>query len=428
MASSPRSVTRVVAPSGLVVLAERMPECPTATVVLSVLAGTRREPRGLEGLATLTADALLEGAAGRGAEELAWAIDSVGASVDVLTGYEAGRIVATCLGESVPDIIRLVADVAYRPGFAESAVERSRRRLLREIEEEQDDPYTVSQRALFRLVFGDHPRGRAGIGTTEGVSACGVEDVRAFHGSRFRPDTSVLSVAGRFDVDAVLRAAEALVAPAGEHEETAIPEPSPLPPASELVPREGEQAHLAIGTTGIRRTDPLYIPAALLDVIFGDSAGFASRLAARLREGDGLAYLVEGDVVGTSGVDPGLVWIYTATSPDRSREALAAVEAEMRRASGGPPTARELRTAVAFLKGRRILERETAEARAASLVRMERYDLGFDYDERYPALLDAVTVEDVAEAAARLLDVSRCSVVSVGPLDEPLPLPAEETL
>ncbi|MBD3367816.1 MAG: hypothetical protein GF405_06540 [Candidatus Eisenbacteria bacterium] len=422
MAPPPRSVERHVMPSGLIVLTELIPESPVASVVLSVLAGTRREPAGRDGLATLAADALLEGTRERPGPELAWAIDSLGGSVDVLTGYEACRIVATGLGDTVHELAGLVAEMAFRPTLEPAAVERSKRRLLREIEEEDDDRYVVAQRALFRLVFGDHPRGRAGIGTADGVGGATVEDVRRFHARGYRLDRALLAVAGRFDRDAVFAAAGDLERRTAPSEDPPVPAPPPVPPESRLIRRESEQVHLAVGARGIRRTDPLYLPACVLDVIFGDSAGFASRLAARLREGDGLAYMVEGDLVGSAGVDPGLVSVYTATAPDRVRAALEAVGGELRRAVGVPPSDEELDAARAFLKGRRILERETTEARAASLIRIERYRLGFDYDERYPGLLDDVTGDSVLEAAHRLLDPSGCSVVVVGPLDEPLPL------
>jgi len=422
MAPPPRTVARNVTSSGLVVLTEWMPDSPTAAVVLSVLAGTRREPRGREGLATLVADVLLEGSLERPGDALAWAIDSAGGSVDILTGYEAGRLVATGLGGTAPELVDLLAEIAYRPALSEEAVERSRRRLLGEIEEEKDDPYIVAQRALFRLVFGEHPRGRAGIGTRDGVGAAEVAEVRSFHRRRYRPDTSVLAVAGRFDRDAVLAAAERIPAPSDARPDDPMAKLVPVAPGSELVARESEQVHLAVGCRGIRRTDPDYLPASILDAIFGDSAGFASRLATRLREGDGLAYMVEGDVIGTAGVDPGLVWIYTATAPDRTVAALEAIAGEIRKAGSAPPSPGELASARGFLKGRRVLERETAEARAASLIRMERYALGLDYDERYPLFLDALTEDDVERAARRLLDPSACSVVAVGPLDAPLPL------
>jgi zinc protease len=409
--------------SGLVVLTEWMPDSPTVAVVLSTLAGARREPHGRDGLATLTADVLIEGTRTRTGDELAWAIDSAGGSMDVLTGYEAARLVSIGLADTAADLVSLTAEVAYAPALEPGAVERSRRRLLGEIAEEQDDPYAVAQRALFRQTFGEHPRGRAGIGTAEGVSAVTVADVRAFHAKRYRPDTSVLAIAGRFDRKAVLDAANGIAGRGAAEPDGRVPDPPVPAPSTELVQREGEQVHIALGCPGIRRTDPLYLPASVLDVIFGDSAGFSSRLATRLREGDGLAYMVEGDIVGTSGVDPGLVWIYTATAPDRASAALDAIVSEIRSAVSDAPSADELESAVAFLKGRRVLGRETAEARAASLIRMERYALGFDYDERYPDLLDAVTAEDVLSAARRFLNAAACSIVAVGPLDAPLPLP-----
>ena len=46
----------------------------------------------------------------------------------------------------------------------------------------------------------------------------------------------------------------------------------------------------------------------------------------------------------------------------------------------------------------------------------ETYGLGFDYLERYPQLIRAVTVEDVGRVARAYLDPKHLTTVVVGPL------------
>jgi zinc protease len=172
---------------------------------------------------------------------------------------------------------------------------------------------------------------------------------------------------------------------------------------------------VAIGSAGITRSDPAYYAVVLMDAILGDGAGFASRLASRLREDAGLAYVVESDASSTPGLDPGVFWVYTATSPSRVGGALDALHDELGRMRREPPTDEELSTAKAYVRGRDLVGFETNEALAARLVCIERYELGDDYGDRYPALVDAVSRDDVLEAARRVIDLERSATVLAGP-------------
>ena len=58
---------------------------------------------------------------------------------------------------------------------------------------------------------------------------------------------------------------------------------------------------------------------------------------------------------------------------------------------------------------------ETNQAIAIFLQTAEFFGLGLDHDLRLPALLEAVTLDDVNAAARHTLDPSRAAVVVAGP-------------
>ena len=58
---------------------------------------------------------------------------------------------------------------------------------------------------------------------------------------------------------------------------------------------------------------------------------------------------------------------------------------------------------------------ETNENIAEFLLQAELFDLGLDFDRRLPGLLKAVTIDDVREAAASVLDPDTATVVVAGP-------------
>jgi predicted Zn-dependent peptidase len=51
-------------------------------------------------------------------------------------------------------------------------------------------------------------------------------------------------------------------------------------------------------------------------------------------------------------------------------------------------------------------------------VHAEVYGLGFDYVEKYPDYISAITVEDISRVARKYLDSENYTLVVVGPVTE----------
>lgn len=411
-------IARAVLPNGLTVLAVESRSLPVFAAVLAVDAGSRYDPDGKWGLSSVTSSLLLEGSEALPEDVMARRLDSLGASLDVNCAYETSSLTLVGLSENLPEVLGIAAEAVSRPSFEARSFEDVRRRELTAILEDDDDPYCVCRREFFGLVFGGHPRGRPVEGRPETLGSLSASDSRTCHAALYGPRRAVLGLSGDFDAGAALDAvAEAFRDWTGGGSEPARDQ-VPVPETgsrSRFVQMDREQAHVSLGSLGIPRTDPGFYAVSVMDVILGDSPGLASRLATRLREVEGLAYIVESDTVSTAGRDPGAFWAYTAVSPERTRAAVQAILDEMRRFRGDPPTEDELAAAVAYLRGRHALDRETNESRAARLTGIERYGLGLDYEERYPSLVGAVTRADVLAAAQRIVNPDRYSLVVVGP-------------
>ncbi|MDP2390844.1 MAG: hypothetical protein Q8N52_11005 [Acidobacteriota bacterium] len=62
---------------------------------------------------------------------------------------------------------------------------------------------------------------------------------------------------------------------------------------------------------------------------------------------------------------------------------------------------------------------ETNAAIASFLLNADFFDLGLDYDERVPGLVQAVTLEAANDAARQLLDPARATIAVAGPWAQP---------
>jgi zinc protease len=61
------------------------------------------------------------------------------------------------------------------------------------------------------------------------------------------------------------------------------------------------------------------------------------------------------------------------------------------------------------------LRLETNEGIGSTMLAIERYDLGYDYLQRFTDMVNAVTVQDVQEMALRYLDPEVYALAVAGP-------------
>ncbi len=419
MAGPVTSRSRLVLPNGLTILSASARSAPVFTAMLVVEAGSRYDPDGRAGLASLAGGLLLEGSTSMSASSMAREVDSMGSALDSITGYETTAVVASGLVEHLSESLDLLSAAVTSPAFEQSAVDECVRRQLTELAEDEGQAYDVCRRDFTKTVFRGHPRANPIDGLPETVARVTREDVAAFHEGHFRPGNAILSVVGEMDAGELIDSAASSFADWRGEGPPVVPSPPPTRQRGrriESVSMDTKQVHVCIGNLAITRADPSYYAASVMDVVLGDSAGFGSRLATKLREEQGLAYVIESDVSGSAGMEPGVFWAYTATSPAHLEQLVRGVMDELRLVRTEPPSGDELESAVAYLIGRDLLDRETSEAVAGRLVHAERHALGDDFDDRYPSIVRSVTCDDVLDAARRVIDTENCTFVTVGPV------------
>ena len=132
-----------------------------------------------------------------------------------------------------------------------------------------------------------------------------------------------------------------------------------------------------------------------------------------VREKGGMAYYAGTSLDG--GLGPGPWYAYAGVNPKNVDRAIELMLREIRKFTAKKVTPQELEDNQAFFVGRLPLSLETNEGVAASIGALELYDLGLDYLQRYPALVQAVTRDDVREAAQEFLSAENYALAVAGP-------------
>jgi zinc protease len=172
------------------------------------------------------------------------------------------------------------------------------------------------------------------------------------------------------------------------------------------------QADIAYGFTTILRSDPKYYAYWLMNNILGQYS-LGGRLGEAIRERQGMAYYAFSSL--DANVIPGPFIIRAGVNPSNVEKAVASIDEELARMASEGPTEREMTESKQYLIGSMPRTLETNTGIATFLQTAEFFGLGLDYDVRMPALLQAVTREQVHAAAREVLDPTLAVVAVAGP-------------
>lgn len=404
--------------NGLPVWIVELHEVPVAQVDLIVRSGAASDPPGKEGLASLTAAMLDEGAGSRDALALADAVDFLGADLTTASGVDATTVRLHVPAARLADALPLMADVALRPTFDARELERLREERLTLLQQAKDDPASIVVAAFNRAVFGDHRYGTGTIGTSGTLKAFTVEDLRSFHARYFSLANAALVVVGDATPDAALslveRAFGAWTKPTGG---ASAPARADLPAAPQvkarhvvLVDKPGAaQSQIRIGWVGVPRSTQDYFPIQVMNTILGGA--FTSRLNQNLREQHGYSYGAGSTFEWRR--SPGPFYATAGVQTDKTAEALKEFFKELTAIAETVP-ADELAKAKNYLALRFPRRFETTRDIAAQLADAITFDLPDDYFSRYVERIQAVTAADVQRVAKALVQPGRFTVVVVG--------------
>ena len=408
-------------PNGLKVLLVENPSIPTVSITASIMTGARYDPESKAGLAIMVSRLLDEGTETRTSLEIADAIESVGGAIETDGSFERIMATSSVLTKDVDLGLELLADLLMHPAFPQEFVDKEKARTLAEIESAQDRPQVVAGWAFNELVYQNHPLHRPSHGYPQTVERITREDLLDFHKTYFVPNNALLSIVGDFRVTELLPKVDKAF---GDWESKPVVFPTYDSPVKQVGKRvkyismPAQQLNIYLGHLGVTRTNPDYYALQVLDTILGGGAGFTARIPQRLRDELGLAYTTFASITMTAGMDPGRFIAYIGTSPENMKLATEGLLNEIRRIIEEPVTSQELQDAEDYLTGSFVFAFESSPQIARFLIHAQVYGLGFDYIEKYPEHIRAITVEDISRVAKKYLDSENYSLVVVGPVSE----------
>jgi zinc protease len=394
-------IQHLISPGGIEAWFVQDATVPIVAMEFAMSGGAAQDPDGKSGVGNMVADLIDEGSGDLDSRTFHERLERRAIELSFSVSRDFFRGSLRMLKDDKDEAFDLLRMSMSSPHFDSADVERIRTQILSGLKRETSNPSALANRKFLELAYGDHPYGRAANGNLQSVPRITVADLKDYVGRVLTREKLKIAVVG--DIDAASLGslldqtfgglpARSSLAPVPDID-------AAQPPQSAFIPLDVPQTVVTFGGPGIKRSDPDFMPAFVVNHILGGGS-LSSRLYREVREKRGLAYSVYESLLW---MDHSAMFVgNTGTRADRAGETIDAVTWEVRRIAEEGPTQQELDEAKSYLKGSRMLSLDTSGKLAGALLQYQLDHLPIDYIERRNALVDAVTLEDARKAAQRL--------------------------
>ena len=397
-------------PSGLTVVTEQMDRVETISLGAYVAAGTRNESEAQNGASHFLEHMAFKGTQRRSASAIAEAVEDVGGHINAYTAREQTAYYVKLLKEDLALGADIIGDILTHSVFAPEELERERGVILQEIGQANDTPDDIVFDHFQETAYPDQPMGRPTLGREDGIRGMKRDILTGYMRCHYTTANTVVAAAGALDHDRVVALAE-------EHFAD-LPKAAPPP----VVPgryqggefresRDLDQVHIVLGFPAMAYGDRDFYPSMLLSTLLG--GGMSSRLFQEIRERRGLVYSIYSFTA--PALDGGLFGIYAGTGEEEAKELVPVTLEELRRVQQDA-NADELRRARAQVKAGLLMSLESTGSRWEQLARQIQVFGRIIPVAETVAKIDAVTLDDIRRAAARIFRGSP-TLVALGPTD-----------
>lgn len=378
-------------PNGLTLVALEDTRVPMVTMRLVFPCGSRRDPKDLPGVAFATADVLLQGTANNAVSQFQESVAMLGASMNAVAGADQISVAGSVIAENLPGLLGLASEAVREAAFPELEMVLYRQGRKQALARERAQPGYVVNEFLRAAIFGEHPYAHTAA-TAVSIDRMSRQAVVDYHDKYFVPNNAFLILVGK------------------------------LPARAQLLKLLTEQFS-SWPRKPLADTLVAALPAPKRRLILLDRPGAAGAeirlgtVVAMPRDADYFALIVASLVVGgeIAGFDEAGVFSMAAQAADEGvGDALQSLLEHLERISTEPVTARELSDARIAAIGRFLLRLEPQSGLADELARLKIQHLPADSISMYTVRVNAVTPDQVQQAAKKYLAPENDTIVVAG--------------
>jgi predicted Zn-dependent peptidase len=353
----------------------------------------------------------------RSAAEIAEEIEAVGGHINAYTAREQTAYYVKVLKDDTALAADIIGDILTHSAFDRDELERERGVILQEIGQANDTPDDIIFDHFQETAYPGQPMGRPVLGTEEIIRGLPREALVGYMRRHYTTANTVVAAAGNLNHDHVLDLVQRHFA---DLPRQAVPgaEPGRYGGGEFREARDLDQVHIVLGFPSVGYAHPDFYPTMLLSTLLG--GGMSSRLFQEVREKRGLVYSVYS--FSAPAMDGGLFGIYAGTGESEAAELMPVTLEELRKVQHDV-TEVELSRARAQVKAGLLMSLESTGSRCEQLARQMQVFGRIIPTAETVAKINAVTIEGVQSAAARLFRAAP-TLAALGPAGRVPSVPA----
>jgi zinc protease len=409
--------------NGLTVLIREEHTSPLASVWCWYKVGSKDERPGMTGVSHWVEHMNFKGSEHIPRSEVKGIIEQVGGTWNGYTWIDQTAYLETATRDALDRMLFIESERMARCLYHPDDCESERTVIISELQGGENDPDQLLDQEVTATAFKAHPYRHPTIGWLSDLQTMTREDLYSFYRRFYLPNNATLVVVGDVETEDVLRRIDnhfGAIAAGAPPERVRAVEPQQTGERRVTIRREGTAAYVKIAYHAPDATDPLFVPTLVLDAVLTGAKGVnlwssfrvpPPQRKARLYQAlvdRGLASAVSGALLPTQ--HP---FLYTVSATVRAGVPLPSVEeAVVETIDGvrrGGVTQAELGRAKTQLRAQLVFDEDSVTSVAHQIgyfATVARVDVFTDL----PARIAAATLEDVFEAARKMLVPSNRTV------------------
>ncbi|CAK0746042.1 hypothetical protein CVIRNUC_001663 [Coccomyxa viridis] len=261
-------------PNGMRVASETTPFAETATVGVWIDAGSRYETPDNNGAAHFLEHMAFKGTKNRKMKQLEEEIENMGGHLNAYTSREITSYYAKVMKKDVDKAIAILSDILQNSDIDETAVERERDVILREMQEVEGVPEEVVFDHLHATAFQHTSLGHTILGPAENIRKLTRGDLADYIATHYTAPRMVVSAAGAVDHSQLVQLAEKAFSglpSSGPSSQELVTKSPAYFTGSDVRVRDPDlpKLHFAVAFKGASWTDPDAIPLMVIQSIIG---------------------------------------------------------------------------------------------------------------------------------------------------------------
>jgi len=370
-------------------------------------------------LPVICAGMLNRGSLSRSKIEIANEVESRGASVGVSNVCEMVNFSLSSTSEDFPFILKILSEILREPSFPEDELEKFKKFSVAGVRQKKNNTAYLAGLEFSHMIY---PEGHMYYGyplktQEKQLLELSLNDIKEFYNSYYSPDSIILGISGNINSEQTFKLIEENF---GDWQTKPAIEPQIIQVSLKRKYREKTvfvenkaEAEIIFGHYGnLSRKNEDYHKAIVMNFILGGSGALSSRIGKRIREDLGLVYSISSAF--TAMLVPGVWAVKYGIDKNFAELSISILKEEINRFVESGITDSELDLAKSYMIGSYPLRFSNNAGIARALLMSEFYELGDNFINEYPEIINAISENDVEKTARKYLHPEVASVVKAG--------------